>query len=147
MRIATVSIMLLALISYGQAAPKKASRAPAATVTHVKTAPAQQPPSAKATIVHLARGKNAYVGHLTMAPGGKVPLHRDPTEEYIYIISGGGKITVDGKTHAVKAGSMVYMPAKAEVTFQNGSKPLVALQVFAGPGSADKYRKWAKVKR
>ena len=71
-----------------------------------------------------------------------MPLHRDPTEEYIYIVSGSGQMTIDGKTTPVGPGTMVYMPAHAEVTYANGPNTLIALQVFAGPSSAKKYEKW-----
>jgi mannose-6-phosphate isomerase-like protein (cupin superfamily) len=54
-------------------------------------------------------------------------------------------MTIDGKTTTVGPGTMVYMPANAEVSFKNGPDPLVALQVFAGPASAKKYVKWPLV--
>ena len=117
-----------------------------ASVIHVSYAMRGGPPSQKAKITHLAEGQNAYVGKLWLAPGGKVPLHRDPTEEYLYVVSGGGELTMDGKTYTLKTGHAVYMPAGAEVTFQNGPEPLVVIQVFAGPDSAKKYGKWGAVK-
>ena len=51
---------------------------------------------------------------------------------------------MDGKGHQLTEGSVVYMPANAEVSYANGPNPLVAIQVFAGPESADKYAKWSK---
>ena len=114
-----------------------------ATITHVNTAVTRTVPSGKAAIKMLAEGRNAFVGQLWLAPGGKVPLHKDPTEEYIFIVSGGGQMTINGQTTAVKSGHMIYMPAGAEVTFQNGPEPLVALQIFSGPASAEKYGKWS----
>lgn len=125
-----------------------AQEAPAAsahTVTHAADAQVQVAPSGKAKVVLLAQGKNAFLGRLELAPGAKVPLHRDATEEYIHFLAGGGTITVDGQAHAVKAGSTIYMPANAEVTFTNGDAPAVAIQVFAGPAPAAKYQKWKAV--
>jgi quercetin dioxygenase-like cupin family protein len=122
-----------------------ASKKTAATIIQVQSAITRQVPSGKAKIQVLATGKNAFVGRLWMAAGGAVPLHRDPTEEYIYIVSGGGMMTIDGKTTQVGPGTMVYMPANAEVTYKNGDQPLVALQVFAGPESAAKYDRWQLV--
>ena len=115
------------------------------TIITVENAALRQLPSGKAKIRTMAQGKNAFVGHLWLAPLGKVPLHRDPTEEYIHILSGGGNMTIDGKTTQVGPGTTIYMPANAEVTFQNGDAPLVALQIFAGPASAKKYEKWQPV--
>jgi quercetin dioxygenase-like cupin family protein len=120
-------------------------------VVHAKDAKTQVAPSGKAKIIHLALGKKAFLGRLELAPGAKVPLHRDATEEYIHVLSGGGTITVDGQVHVLTAGSTVYMPALAEVTFANGDAPMVAIQVFAGPAPAAKYQKWpvsgAKIKQ
>lgn len=99
----------------------------------------------KAEVWLLARGNNAFVGRLDLAPGFKVPTHRDPTEEYIHVLNGGGTITIDGKKHELKPGMTVYMPANAEVSYTNGPAQLVALQVFAGPSPADKYNKWQEV--
>ena len=49
---------------------------------------------------------------------------------------------MDGKTYEITAGTTIYMPANATVSFQNGDQPLVAIQVFAGPGPAAKYDTW-----
>ena len=94
------------------------------------------------TVSILARGEEAFLARLEMPAGGKVPLHRDATEEYIHVLEGGGTITVDGAAHEIAAGDTVYMPANAEVTFQGGDTPLVAIQVFAGPEPAAKYGGW-----
>jgi len=122
----------------GHANPGPAAHA----VTHGKDAATRVAPSGKAKITHLALGKNVFLGRLELAPGAKVPLHRDATEEYIHVLSGGGTITVDGTKHVLTAGSTVYMPANAEVTYTNGDRATVAIQVFAGPGPAAKYEKW-----
>jgi len=117
------------------------SRAP--TVIALQDAEVRKPPSGKASITTLARGEQAFVGKLTLAPGGAVPQHRDPTEEYIHVLEGSGVITIDGVEHALSPGATVYMPANAEVSYANGDQELVAIQVFAGPESADKYAAWS----
>ena len=116
-----------------------------ATVVCIEKAAKWQVGGGKASVQALAHGKNAWLGKLTMAGRGKVPLHRDATEEYIHVLSGAGAITVDGVTSKIAAGDTVYMPANAEVTYANGPEPLVALQVFAGPAPAKKYTKWQRV--
>ena len=78
-------------------------------------------------------------------PGGEVPEHRDPTEEYIHILAGGGVFTIDGQAHTVGPGTTIYMPADARVSFKNGGERLVAIQVFAGPEPASKYEAWTPV--
>lgn len=123
------------------------AQAAAATVVHLDAAERRQVGGGKASIVLLARGNNAFLGKLLMAAGGKVPEHRDATEEYIHVLSGGGTIYIEDQPSTLKAGSTVYMPANAKVRFENGPQPLVALQVFAGPQPAAKYNKWQVVGR
>jgi len=119
-----------------------ASTARKATIRTLSDAPRRALPKKKATIRILAEGENAFLGHLPMVAGAKVPVHRDASEEYIVITRGQGTITIDGDSAAVGVGSAIYMPAGAEVTFQNGSETLEGYQVFAGPESAKKYDGW-----
>jgi quercetin dioxygenase-like cupin family protein len=146
----TVALALFACASNNRQ-HKAASNADASSykpqVVHLESARRVGVPSGKAFLTHLARGKNAFLGRLEMAANGSVPLHQDATEEYIHILEGSGTMTIDGQTYEVKAGTTVYMPAMAKVTFQNGPEELVALQVFAGPEPAAKYEKWKEVKK
>ena len=116
-----------------------------ATVTDEARIQAKGPGHGKAQIKELATGNNAFVGRLWLAPHAKVPKHRDPTEEYLYIISGSGRLSIDGIEKKIGKGMTIFMPAGSEVSFVNGAKPLVALQVFAGPESAQKYTTWPNV--
>ena len=96
----------------------------------------------KAKIEILSKGKAAFLGRLTIAPGVHIPEHRDETEEYLYFLQGGGELYIEGKKILVTAGDAVYMPAKALVSYQNGSVETVVVQVFAGPSPAKKYDRW-----
>ena len=69
-------------------------------------------------------------------------MHRDATEEYIHVLEGQGRMSIDGVEYEVRAGTTIYMPANALVTFTNGDARLVGLQVFAGPAPAAKYDRW-----
>lgn len=113
-----------------------------ATVVTTASSVAKLSPNGAASIRQLARGQQAFIGLLTLNGGGKVPKHADATEEFIYVIDGGGTLHIDGKKHRIGPGTMVYMPAGATVSYANGPTPLVALQVFAGPSPADKYGIW-----
>ncbi len=122
------------------------ARAPARAAAVTSLAQAEHRRKGEAAEIHvLARGDNAFVGKLTMAPGGEVPEHRDATEEYIHILEGEGVFTIDGQAHTVGPGTTIYMPADALVSFKNGDAKLVALQVFAGPAPAAKYEAWTVV--
>ena len=114
-----------------------------ATIVALESAPRALSLSKTARVWHLARGRNAYLGRLELEPGAKVPLHRDSTEEFIYVLEGGGHMTIDGAPYDVTVGHTIYMPANVEVSFQNGPTKTVALQVFAGPEPADKYESWS----
>ncbi len=105
----------------------------------------RQAPSGKADVFVLARGSNAFVARLELAANGAVPEHRDTTEEYLYILEGGGELMIDDRPYAIGPGSAIYMPADAKVSYQNGDARLVALQVFAGPEPAAKYEGWAPI--
>ena len=147
-----LAIALLAGISFAPDAgakkpapppPVKKNPAPLApTVVDEKDACAKTPPSGKAKITLLAKGREAFVGKLEMPAFGKVPEHRDATEETIYILKGHGMMFIDDVAYKVSAGTTVFMPANAKVRFENGDVPLEAIQVFAGPGPAAKYDYW-----
>ena len=120
---------------------------PAPRVTPKAEIPRLVSPNGAATIDLLGQGNNAFFGVLRMKGKGKVPKHRDATEEYIYVVEGGGTITIDGVNYPVRSGTAIFMPAGAEVSFRGGPEPLVAIQVFAGPGPAAKYRSWKSIKK
>lgn len=88
----------------------------------------------------LHKTENAFMAYMTIPAGAKVPLHRDASEEYLFIISGEGTLWIDGQPFKVRAQDTVFMPANSEVRFENSNKPLKAIQVFAGPESAKKYQ-------
>lgn len=118
---------------------------PPAEVRRLEDAPQRAAPPGTATIALLARGNNAFVGRLEMEPNAAVPEHQDADEEYIIVLQGHGRMTIDGVEHEVTPGSTIFMPAGATVSYQNGSERLVAIQVFAGPGSAAKYDRWTPI--
>lgn len=105
-------------------------------------APRALAPSGTASITHLARGHNAYLGKLEMDPGGIVPIHRDPTEEFIHVLQGHGVMTIEGREYAIEPGATIYMPAGVEVSYRNGTETMIAIQVFAGTEPANKYESW-----
>jgi quercetin dioxygenase-like cupin family protein len=144
-----VPLLLLLLAACGSAAPTPeaaASEAPLEPVVRtLDDAPRRAAPPGTATVALLARGHNAFLGYLEMAPGASVPVHRDRDEEYLFIIEGRGRLTIDDREYAVEPGTTVFMPSGATVTYTNGEHTLRAVQVFAGPGSAAKYDRWTPV--
>lgn len=112
------------------------------TVTSVDQANQFAPPPGTAVMSRLARGEHAFVAHLRMDPGAAIPEHRDESEEYIYVLSGSGTMMLNDERHQISAGTAVFMPSGAKVSFQNGDAPLEVIQVFAPPTSATKYEGW-----
>jgi quercetin dioxygenase-like cupin family protein len=99
----------------------------------------------KARIWKYVTGEEAFLGKMQIAPGASVPEHRDPTEELLYILEGGGTISIDGTEYPIGPNTAVYMPADARVSYVNGEEVTVAVQIFAGPGPAEKYEAWDPV--
>lgn len=116
---------------------------PLATVANTADLPMKIAPSGKAKVRQLARGENAFIAELFLDAGAMVPPHRDATEEYILVREGSGTLTIDGVEHAMKPGTIVFMPANAEVSATiDPTGPFKGIQVFAGPDPAAKYESW-----
>ena len=98
----------------------------------------------KARAAELAQGKNAFIGLIELDEMAEVPIHRDSSEEYLYVLSGNGVITIDEKSYEINKGTIIYMPTGAEVSYKNGNMVSRFLQVFAGPDPATKYDTWSK---
>lgn len=113
------------------------------TIVALADAETRVAPPGTASVRFLAQGHHAFVARLEMDAGAAVPEHRDADEEYIVVLEGGGTITIDGVATEIGPGTTVFMPAGATVSYRNGPERMVALQVFAGPGSAAKYDRWA----
>jgi quercetin dioxygenase-like cupin family protein len=144
--IAALTLSLLSACAASSRCPAPQPPTPVASapaeVRSAEAAPRKTSPNGKSTIQLLAQGTNAFVGKLEMAAGAAVPEHQDPTEEYIHVLSGHGTLTMDGKPYEIGPGTTILMPAHSTVSYQNGDEPLVAIQVFAGPGPAAKYDGW-----
>ena len=111
-------------------------------VLSAEQAEVRNSPNGKATLRLYASGPNTFVAQIEMQGLAEIPPHRDPTEEYIVVLQGGGTLLIDGAAHQLGPGSSVFMPAGAEVSFANGPDTLIALQIFAGHESARKYNSW-----
>jgi mannose-6-phosphate isomerase-like protein (cupin superfamily) len=113
-----------------------------ASIRSAETATVRSNAPQTAQVVMLGDGLEAFVGLLSMDSAANVPEHRDASEEFVYVIEGSGTIHINGVATDIGPGTAVYMPANSLVKYENGAEPLVALQVFAGPESAEKYQQW-----
>jgi len=119
------------------------SNSPQPSVIALQDVAAAHAPHGKAQIQVLAEGQHAFFGRLELEPHAAVPLHRDASEETIFVLEGSGVLTIDGQEYPVQAGTTAFMPALAQVHYQNGPTRLVALQIFAGANSQRKYDNWS----
>jgi len=117
-----------------------------ATIVSADTGTARVNAPKTAQAVMLADGLEAYVGLLSLEPEATVPEHRDASEEFIYVIEGSGVIHINGSETEIGPGMAIYMPANSLVKYENGNETLTALQVFAGPESAEKYQQWDEIR-
>jgi mannose-6-phosphate isomerase-like protein (cupin superfamily) len=80
---------------------------------------------------------------IRVAPGDKVrPAHSHPhSEEVIYILSGSGRVLVDGEVAPVSAGSVVLFPQGKPHMLQNTSREEMKVVCFFAPATTlDNYR-------
>ncbi len=81
------------------------------------------------------------MGHVTIFPGGAVPLHTHEQEEVYFIATGEGAIEIDGVQEPVKAGSYVYLKPACTHTLRNGgSGNMIMLFCYAPKGIVDHWR-------
>jgi mannose-6-phosphate isomerase-like protein (cupin superfamily) len=52
-------------------------------------------------------------------------------DEVYYVIDGEGKVSIDGAEHAVRAGSVVYVPARVSHHFHSVTRDLLVLVFFS----------------
>lgn len=80
---------------------------------------------------------------IRIAPGDKVrPAHSHPHgEEVIYILSGSGRVLVDGEVAPVRAGSAVLFPqGKPHMLHNTGGEEMKVVCFFSPATSLENYR-------
>ncbi len=83
---------------------------------------------------HAQKLKSMEVWLQTMAPGSATPVHRHACEEVIVVLSGSGRVTIDGRTSSFGPDSTLIVPPDAVHQIENsGSDPIV---LVAALGSA-----------
>ena len=81
----------------------------------------------------LMPGSAQTVGLATILPGKKNPVHFHPNcEEMLYVLSGQGLHSYDGRTIELKPGMTIRIPAKVKHNMLNtGTEPLRTLVSFS----------------
>jgi quercetin dioxygenase-like cupin family protein len=89
------------------------------------------------------KAENCSVCVIRVAPGDKVwPAHSHPEgEEVIYIMTGSGRVLVDGEVSPVRAGSVVLFPRGKPHMLQNtGAEEMKVVCFFAPATSLANYK-------
>ena len=68
----------------------------------------------------------------TFLPGGNTPLHSHDQEEYLFAVSGNGKITIDGQEIDLVPDRMIRVKKQAKHQVKNGgNEPLKLFRIYA----------------
>ena len=85
---------------------------------------------------------SAAISILSASGGWSVPEHRHPeADEVLYILEGGGELTLEGEKIQVAAGHAVFIPRNALHAFVCGAQGVKALQVYAPGGPEQRFLK------
>jgi len=75
------------------------------------------------------------LGHVTIYPGGSVPLHSHEQEEVYVILSGHGKMHIDDEVADVKPGDYFYMAPNSTHLLENTSDENMIMMFCYAPKS------------
>lgn len=67
---------------------------------------------------------NFSMRQFIVEPGGHSPRHSHDYEHEVFIVSGGGKVLLNGKEQPIREGDAVFVPADHEHQFTAGSSGL-----------------------
>jgi quercetin dioxygenase-like cupin family protein len=116
---------------------------------HVDSAPAFAVLGGKA-IARLVNEGEAYMGILEGFPGLVVPEHTHANEiELLYVLQGGGVMTIAGKEMPVRPGMAIQVPRGVKHAFRipaDAKEKFVAVQVYTPSGPQTRFRKGKPVK-
>jgi quercetin dioxygenase-like cupin family protein len=88
-----------------------------------------------------AKDGAAYMGAFTGQAGLAVPMHTHPTEtEVLYVLEGGGVMTVAGAEYPVIAGHAIQIPPATEHSFTAGDDGIKAVQYYTPSGPEQRFK-------
>ena len=92
----------------------------------------------------LVEGAPISMSVLVIEEDAQVAEHvHESSVEILYIMEGGGRVTILGAEYDLSPGSAVVIPAGASHSYVNNSGQRTrALQVYAGPGPEARFRNW-----
>ncbi|MBU4533239.1 MAG: cupin domain-containing protein [Eubacteriales bacterium] len=110
-------------------------------MTNIKSTPVNAPAVLnvlRQTLVGPEQGWDGWVMRLfTVGPAGHTPRHTHPWPHINFIVSGKGRLFLDGQEHEVGSGYVAYIPGGAEHQFRNAGTEDFAL-ICIVPEEGDK---------
>ena len=82
------------------------------------------------------------MGHVTIYPGGSVPVHSHQQEEVYYIAAGQGCISVNEETRDVRTGDCIYLQPHSTHTLKNTSTENMVMMFCYAPKTVAEH--WAQ---
>jgi quercetin dioxygenase-like cupin family protein len=111
------------------------------TVRHADDVEAQDVAAGKDTTIQVLissrEGPNFALRRFRMQKGGGMPRHTNTVEHEQYGLGGPARVGIDGETHEVRAGDVLFIPEGAVHYYQNlGDEPFEFLCIV--PNREDK---------
>ena len=82
------------------------------------------------------------MGHVTIYPGGSVPLHSHEQEEVYYIAAGEGSIAVNEEVRYVRSGDCIYLPPHSNHMLKNTATENMIMMFCYAPKTVAEH--WAE---
>ena len=61
------------------------------------------------------KGERIFFGKRTKKAGTGSKPHHHPSEQFLYVLKGALRVTIDGESHVAEAGGVIHIPANAMV--------------------------------
>jgi len=85
-----------------------------------------------------------YAGTAQLQPDAGLPEHsHESSAELVYILSGSGKLVLNGAEQTVQAGDLIFIPPGVLHSFHNsGGEVVNVFQVYSPPGPEERFKTW-----
>ena len=81
----------------------------------------------------MLEAANFVMGHVTILPGGSVPIHSHEQEEVYFIVEGQGNIQVAGESRDVRSGDCIYIRPQLEHVLTNAGQTDMVMMFCYSP--------------
>ncbi len=99
-------------------------------------------------LLHRDNGlASAALSRIRAKAGWEIPSHRHAdADEILYVLDGGGSLTVSGRTRPVSEDMAIWIPRGEEHSFVIGKEGFLAIQIYAPGGPEQRFLKAPKAR-